>query len=33
MPKAKDLTNQKYGLLTAIRPLPERVNGKIVWEC
>ena len=30
---ANDLTNQKFGSLTALRPTEQRVNGKVVWEC
>ena len=33
MPKVKDLTGQRFGKLTAIRPTDKRENGKIVWEC
>jgi hypothetical protein len=28
-----DLTNLKIGRLTALYPLNERKNGKIVWHC
>ena len=30
---SKDLTNQKFGLLTVISATDKRVNGKIVWKC
>ena len=30
---AIDLTNQKFGSLTAIEPTEQRVNGKVVWKC
>ena len=29
----KDLTNKKFGKLTAIKPLEKRKNKKIVWIC
>ena len=29
----KDLTNQKFGKLTAIKPLEKRKNRKVVWLC
>lgn len=29
----KDLTGQKFGLLTAIKPTGKRSNGKIIWKC
>ena len=29
----KDLTGQKFGKLTVIRPTEERKNGGVVWEC
>lgn len=29
----KDITGQKFGRLTAIKPLSERKNNSIVWEC
>lgn len=29
----KDLTGQKFGKLTAIRPTEERKFGSVVWEC
>jgi len=32
MPKALDLTGQKFGKLTAIERLPSR-NGKTYWLC
>ena len=28
-----DITNQKFGLLTAKKPLPKRQNNMVVWEC
>lgn len=31
--RAKDISNQKFGKLTAIKPLEERKHGSIVWEC
>ncbi len=31
--KAKDLTGQKFGMLTAIAPTDRRINKHIVWEC
>ena len=33
MPKAKDLTGQRFGWLTAVRPTEKRLHGTIVWEC
>ena len=30
---SKDLTGQKFGLLTAICPTEERRHGNVVWEC
>lgn len=30
MGRAKDLTNQQFGELTALYPLPERKNGNVV---
>lgn len=30
--KGKDITNQKFGLLTAIKPV-KNINNKIIWEC
>lgn len=33
MPKKLDLTNKKFGLLTAIEPIPERKHGGLVWKC
>lgn len=33
MGRAKDLTNQQFGELTALYPLPERKNGNVVWHC
>ena len=29
----KDLTNQKFGILTAIAPTQERNRGQVVWQC
>lgn len=31
--KAKDLTGQKFGLLTAVEPLEERKRADVVWRC
>lgn len=31
--KPRDITGQKFGRLTAIKILPERKNGKTVWQC
>lgn len=31
--KNNDLTNQQFGLLTAIEPTEERKYGQIVWKC
>ena len=31
--KPKDLTNQHFGRLRAIRPTEERKNKSVVWEC
>jgi hypothetical protein len=33
MPARVDITNQKFGRLTAIRPTAERKGGCVVWEC
>lgn len=33
MPRALDLTNQRFGKLIALYPLKERKNGKIQWHC
>ena len=30
---AKDITNQKFGLLTAIEPTKDRQGGSVVWKC
>lgn len=30
---SKDLTNQKFGKLLAIKPTEKRKHGSIVWEC
>lgn len=30
---AKNLTNQRFGKLTAIKPTGERINNNIVWLC
>ena len=32
-PKPLDLSGRKFGMLTAIRRLPERENGYCLWEC
>ena len=29
----KDLTNKKFGKLTAIKPTEKRLNGQVVWLC
>jgi len=29
----KDLTNQKFGLLTALEPVEQRNHGCVVWKC
>lgn len=29
----KDLTNQRFGKLIALKPTEERLNGQVVWEC
>lgn len=29
----KDLTNQRFGKLTAIEPTKKRLNGQVVWKC
>lgn len=29
----KDLSNQRFGCLTALRPLTEKRNGRTVWRC
>lgn len=31
--KYKDITGQKFGYLTAIRPVGKQKNGAMVWEC
>ena len=31
--KGSDLTGQKFGKLTAIRPTDQRIRGYVVWEC
>ena len=31
--KMVDITGEKYGRLTAIRPTEKRQNGKVVWLC
>lgn len=33
MGQIKDLSKQKFGRLTAIRPTDKRKNRKVVWEC
>ena len=33
MPIRLDLTGKKFGKLTVIRPLDERKNKSVVWEC
>lgn len=31
--KPADLTGQRFGQLTAIKPTNERQNGSVIWEC
>lgn len=31
--RIKDLTGQKFGKLTAIKPTKERSHGSVIWEC
>lgn len=31
--KAFDLTNKKYGMLTAIKPTNKRLGNSVIWEC
>jgi hypothetical protein len=31
--KVKDITNQRFGRLIAVRRTPKQRNGKFVWEC
>ncbi|MBO6041441.1 MAG: transcriptional regulator [Oscillospiraceae bacterium] len=31
--RALDITGQRFGRLTAVRPLPERESGSVVWHC
>lgn len=31
--KAKDLTNQRFGHVVALRPTQKRIAGQVVWEC
>jgi hypothetical protein len=33
MARAIDITGQKFGRLTALHPLDERRDGRIVWQC
>lgn len=33
MPKARDLSGQRFGKLTAIEPTEKRKNGYVVWRC
>lgn len=33
MPKAKDLSGQRFGKLMAIEPTEKRLNGSVVWRC
>ena len=33
MGKIIDITNQRFGRLVAIEPLPERKNRQVVWKC
>ena len=30
---SKDLSNQRFGRLIALKPTEERVNGSVIWEC
>ena len=30
--KERDITGQRYGMLTAVRPTEERINKNVVWE-
>ncbi len=29
----RDLTGQRFGLLTALYPTPQRIHGSVVWHC
>ena len=29
----KDLTNQRFGKLVALKPTEERLNGQVIWKC
>lgn len=29
----KDISGEKFGMLTALEPTPERANGAVVWRC
>ena len=31
--RGKDISNQRFGLLIAIKPTDQRKNGSVVWEC
>ena len=31
--RKKDITGQRYGILTVIKPTTERKHGSVVWEC
>lgn len=33
MKKIKDLTNQRYNLLTVIEKTDRRIGGSVVWKC
>lgn len=33
MPRAKDLTGQRFGRLVAIEPTAKRYGGSVVWRC
>lgn len=33
MPKPNDLTGQKFNLLTALYPLPDRKDSCVLWQC
>jgi len=30
---ANDISGQRFGRLVALRPIPERKNGNVMWEC
>ena len=33
MSRIKDITNQRFGKLVAVKPTNKRNNGNVVWEC